>query len=162
MAGLIYPVAHTSATGIPLAAKLNHKFCKYIAFDTGVMQRFMGLDISHILLGDSLSQINKGSIAEVFAGLEMLKAEPCNQPVQLYYWQREKHGSQAKVDYMLQAGEDIIPVEVKAGTRGAMQSLHLFMKEKCCRRGIRTSIENFGCFDSVEVYPLYAVSNILN
>jgi hypothetical protein len=71
MAGLVYPVTHTSATGIPLAAKLNHKFCKYIVFDTGVMQRFMGLDISHILLGDSFSQINKGSIAEIFAGLEI-------------------------------------------------------------------------------------------
>jgi predicted AAA+ superfamily ATPase len=161
MAGLIYPVAHTSAAGIPLAAELNHKFCKYIAFDTGVMQRFLGLDISHILLGDSLSQINKGSIAEIFAGLEMLKAAPCNQPVQLYYWQREKRGSQAEVDYMLQAGSDIIPVEVKAGTRGAMQSLHLFMKEKNSRKGIRTSLENFGCFGNIEVYPLYAISNIL-
>jgi predicted AAA+ superfamily ATPase len=161
MAGLVYPVTHTSATGVPLAAELNHKFCKYIVFDTGVMQRFMGLDISHILLGDSLSQINKGSIAEIFAGLEILKAAPCNQPVQLYYWQREKHGSQAEIDYVLQTGQDIIPVEVKAGTRGAMQSLHLFMKEKNSPKGIRTSLENFGCFDNIEIYPLYAISNIL-
>jgi hypothetical protein len=42
-----------------------------------------------------------------------------------------------------------------------MQSLHLFMKEKNSLKGIRTSLENFGCFDNIEIYPLYAISNIL-
>jgi len=45
MAGLVYPVTHTAANGIPLAAQLNHKHCKYAIFDTGVMQRSLQLDI---------------------------------------------------------------------------------------------------------------------
>jgi hypothetical protein len=56
----------------------------------------------------------------------------------------------------------IIPIEVKAGTKGAMQSLYLFMKEKNRAKGIRTSLENFGIIDNVEIYPMYAISNIFN
>jgi predicted AAA+ superfamily ATPase len=160
MAGLVYPVTHTSANGLPLAAELNHKIRKYAIFDTGIMQRFLNLDISTVLLGDTLTQINKGSIAELFVGLEIVKSMPCNQPAQLYYWQREQRGSQAEIDYIVQIGSDIIPVEVKAGTRGAMQSLFLFMKEKNSVKGIRTSLENFGQFDNIEIYPMYAIANI--
>jgi len=159
-AGLVYPVTHTSANSLPLAAELNHKFQKYAVFDTGMMQRYLGLDISKILLGDSLAQINKGSIADLFTGLEILKSMPCNQPAQLYYWQREQRGSQAEIDYIVENDSMVVPVEVKAGTKGAMQSLHLFMKEKNSVKGIRTSLENFGKIGNIEIYPLYAISTI--
>jgi predicted AAA+ superfamily ATPase len=162
MAGLIYPVTHTSANGIPLAAQFNHKFRKYAVFDTGLMQRCLQLDISDILLGDTLFQINKGAIAELYTGLEIIKSMPCHQPAQLYYWQREHHGSQAEIDYIVQNGREIIPLEVKAGTKGAMQSLHLFMEEKNSIKGIRTSLENFGKTGNIEIYPLYAVANIIS
>jgi uncharacterized protein len=159
-AGLVYPVIHSSANGLPLAAQLNFKFCKYLVFDTGIMQRFLNLDISSIILSDSLSQINKGAIAEVFVGLEIVKAMPCNQPAHLYYWQREQKGSQAEIDYIIQHRSDVVPLEVKAGTRGAMQSLHLFMSEKKSVSGIRTSLENFGRIEKVDIYPMYAISNV--
>ena len=160
MAGLVYPVTHSAANGVPLAAELNHKKQKYAIFDTGVMQRFLGLDISNILLGDTLTQINKGSIAELFVGLELLKAMPNNQPARLYFWQREQRGSQAEVDYIVQIGSDIVPIEVKAGTRGAMQSLHIFMEEKKSAKGIRTSMENFGTLKNINIYPMYAIGNL--
>jgi predicted AAA+ superfamily ATPase len=161
MAGLVYPITHSSANGFPLAAELNHKICKYAVFDTGIMQRFLGLDISQILLGDTITQVNKGSIAELLVALEIIKSMPCNQPAQLYFWQREQRGSQAEIDYLLQIGSQIVPIEVKAGTKGSMQSLHLFMKEKNSTKGIRISLENFGKFDNIDIYPLYAVSNLL-
>jgi len=161
-AGLVYPVIHSAANGVPLAAELNHKKHKYAVFDTGVMQRFLGLEISKILLGDTLAQVNKGSIAELFVGLELVKSMPCNQPAHLYYWQREQRGSQAEIDYLVQIGAQIVPIEVKSGTKGAMQSLRLFMDEKKCTKGIRTSLENFGKLDNIEICPIYAISSIGN
>jgi len=162
MAGLAYPVTHSSANGIPLAAELNHKHQKIIAFDTGIMQQMLKLDISKLLLGETLQQINKGSIAEMFAGLEIVKNMPCYAPAQLFYWQREQRGSLAEVDYLIENGANILPVEVKAGTRGAMQSLYQFMAEKGVKKGVRTSLENFGKIDTVEIYPIYAISNVLH
>ena len=161
MAGLIYPIHHSSASGIPIGAQINRKFTKYLPFDTGILQRFLGLNIGEILIGETLEQINKGDIAELFVGLEMLKAMPTNTRSQLYYWQREKNGSQAEVDYLIQRGDKIIPIEVKSGTTGKMQSLHLFMNEKQSEYGVRTSLENFGQYDKIRVYPLYAIRQIV-
>jgi predicted AAA+ superfamily ATPase len=161
MAGLAYPVTHSAANGVPLSAELNHKQQKMIAFDTGIMQQMLKLDISNLFLGESLQQINKGSVAEMFVGLEIVKNMPCISPAQLFFWQREQRNSQAEIDYLIESGSDIYPIEVKAGTRGAMQSLHQFMAEKNKEKGFRVSLENFGRIGNIEIYPLYAVSNLL-
>jgi hypothetical protein len=78
----------------------------------------------------------------------------------LYYWHREAKSSNAEIDYVLPLFGEIVPVEVKAGTKGSMQSLYLFLKEKKLNRGVRISNENFSVYDSIEVYPLYAVENL--
>ena len=67
----------------------------------------------------------------------------------------------AQIDFLIQKGSNIIPIEVKAGTQGSMQSLRLFMKEKQIKRGVRTSLENFGCLDDIDIYPLYAIGNLV-
>jgi len=65
------------------------------------------------------------------------------------------------VDYVIQKQDQIIPIEVKAGTKGAMQSMFLFIEEKKTNYGIRFSLENFSEYDRVKVFPLYAVQNFL-
>jgi len=157
MAGLVIPVIHTSANGLPLGAEINSAKQKMLLFDTGILQRLQGLFLADILLKDKLELINKGSIAEMFAGLELIKMSSCYTPLQLYYWQREKRNSHAEVDYVVQQGEKIVPIEVKSGTSGKMQSLHIFLSEKHLEYGIRTSLENFSRFDKIKVYPLYAI-----
>jgi predicted AAA+ superfamily ATPase len=160
-AGLVIPVIHTAASGIPLGAQVNPQKQKMLLLDTGILQRLQDLQLSNILLSDDFSLVNKGNIAELFVGLELLKAYPSNRDPQLYYWQREKPNSQAEVDYVIQRNEEIVPIEVKSGTSGAMQSLHLFLKEKNTAYGIRTSLENFAQYPPIRVIPLYAISCIL-
>ncbi len=160
LAGIIYPVTHTSANGLPLAAEMNTKHRKYLIFDTGIYQRFLRLDLSQLLTVEKLEQVNKGALAELFVGLELLKSAPSNSPILLYYWQREKAGSNAEVDYVVQCNADIVPVEVKSGTKGSMQSMFQFLSEKKYSYGIRCSMENFGIYRNVKVYPLYAASLI--
>jgi uncharacterized protein len=161
MSGLIIPITHTSANGLPFGAEANPKFQKMLLLDTGIYQRLLGLQLSDILLSDDFDTINKGSIAEMFVGLELLKATSCHEQAALYYWQREEKNSQAEVDYVIQQNKTIIPVEVKSGKQGKMQSLHLFMKGKKSEYGIRTSLENFAIYDKIKVYPLYAIGKIL-
>jgi hypothetical protein len=103
-------------------------------------------------------------LAEIFTRLELLKAASCYMPQELLCWQRSAGSgsaqSNAQVDYIVQKGSGIIPVEVKSGTQGGMQSLRLFMKEKHIERGVRTSLESFGRYEDIDVYPLYAVGNL--
>jgi len=159
-AGLIIPVVRSSANGIPLGAEANYKKCKLLLLDTGIFQRLLGLELSGILFSDDFDVVNKGAIAEQFAGLELQKSVPCDMPENLYFWTREKEKSQAEVDYLIQSKGKIIPIEVKSGKSGKMQSLHLFLAEKQSEYGIRTSLENFTKYNNIRVYPLYAIGNI--
>jgi predicted AAA+ superfamily ATPase len=161
MAGLVIHVTHSSANGIPIGAESNVKKRKMFIFDTGIFQRLMGLNISDILFEDRFDMVNKGSIAEQYVGLELLKSSSSYLQQDLFYWQREKLNSNAEVDYLVQKQNEIIPIEVKSGKQGSMQSLYLFLKEKKSPYGIRFSLENFSVYGNIMVYPLYAVSDFI-
>ena len=162
MSGLIIPVTHSSANGIPLGAETNPKKRKYFIFDTGLYQRICNLNLSEIILETDFNSINKGAIAEQFVGLELLKyAEPFTQE-NLYYWHRETSSSNAEVDFVIQKQKAIIPIEVKSSGKGSMQSMYQFLKEKKYNKGIRISLENFSKINEIQIIPLYAVSNLFN
>ena len=105
--------------------------------------------------------MNKGNIAEAFAGIEMIKYSHTYEKRQLFYWHREKRGSSAEVDYLLEKEGCVVPVEVKSGSTGKMQSLNLFINEKKSKEGIRISLENFSQYGKITVVPLYAISNLI-
>ena len=162
MAGLAHPVTHSAANGIPLGAEVNPKYRRIIPCDTGIFLHILGIEKSDILLANDFNAVNRGSLAEIFAGLELLKSGGTQARRKLYCWRREKAQSSAQIDYLIQRGTSIVPIEVKSGTQGGMKSLKLFMAEKNISRGIRTSLENFARRDDFDIYPLYAVSNLYN
>jgi hypothetical protein len=159
MAGWVIPVTHTSANGLPLGAESNSKKRKLHLLDTGIFQRILGLNMADILLKDDFESINKGAIAEQYAGLEILKAASCYRPESLHFWHREAKSSNAEVDYVVQHAQQIIPVEIKSGRQGSMQSLHLFLQEKHSNYGMRFSLENYATYDNIRVFPLYSIGN---
>jgi hypothetical protein len=64
------------------------------------------------------------------------------------------------VDYVIEMNGEVVPVEVKSGSTGKMQSMHRFLEEKKTPWGIRLSLENFSAYGKIRVIPLYAVSNL--
>ncbi|HEX7585450.1 MAG TPA: ATP-binding protein [Prolixibacteraceae bacterium] len=161
MAGLAFPVYHTSANGFPLGAQMDPKKFKVLLYDTGIFQHILGLNIREYLVVEEMEMVNKGSLAEIYAGLELIKASSITDKPQLFYWHRLERGSNAEVDYVIRQGDEIVPVEIKSGYSGKMQSMRLFMKEKNLKRGIRSSLENFGRDGNIEVIPLYAISTLI-
>ena len=160
MAGIVYPVIHTAANGIPLGAEINPKKIKYLLYDTGIFQRLLGLELGDMMIQDDFTAINKGNIVELSVGLELIKNTDPFEPAHLYYWHREAQNSQAEVDYVIQSGNEIYPIEVKSGTKGSMQSMYLFMKEKKIMIGYRLSFENFSSMDSVKIMPVYTAGKL--
>ena len=169
LAGLITPVKHSDGTGVPLGAEENNNYVKYLFFDLGVMQTMLGMPSADILLASEIDFVNKGAASEIFAGLELQKYSDSFQKSEMYYWQNMSKNGNAEVDYLMARGNVVTPIEVKANTRGSMQSLWIFMRKRKLHNAIRTSLENFGSFDyydpeeqfeprHVEVVPLYALS----
>lgn len=159
-AGLVYKVFHTSASGIPLGGQINLKKFKILVFDTGIFQRVQGLDISAHIISDFSTLINRGNLCELFTGLELIAGQLSRLRPEIFYWHRESRSSNAEVDYVISHHGQIIPIEVKAGLKGQMQSLYLFLDEKKLPMGLRISSENFAEYDKIKTIPLYAVPRI--
>lgn len=171
LAGLIKPVIHSDGNGLPLGAEENNNYIKYLFLDLGLMQTMLGTPAADVLIASDIDFVNKGAASEMFAGLELIKNHDCFQKSEMYYWQNLARGANAEVDYLEAKEGKVIPIEVKANTRGGMQSLWLFMRKKELNYAIRTSLENFGEFEyidkeadnarrHVDIIPLYALSNL--
>ena len=160
-AGLAYNIYHTSAHGIPLGAQTNLKKFKSVIFDVGIYQRLLGLKVPEHIISTPVDLVHKGNMSELIVAHEIVVHHPPHMKPQLFYWHRESKSSNAEIDYIMQQGEKIIPIEVKAGTKGQMQSLFLFLKERGLSYGLRLSQENFGHFEQIKVAPVYAVNRAL-
>ncbi len=158
-AGIIHTTLASSATGIPLAAQQKRNRFKPIFLDIGLAQRALRVDSEKIFHSD-LIQINAGALAEQFVGQEFLAYADFFREEQLFFWEREKKGSSAEVDYVITVGSQIIPVEVKAGPHGHLKSLSQFMQEKKSPLGIRISQKPLSFDGNVLSVPLYMIDQI--
>ena len=177
-AGIIIPVTHSHANGLPLGDESDDSFRKMLMLDTGLLLRLLNMtmgDISaittQILTASGADLVNKGPIAEMLAGLELLHYQSPNLKHELYYWVRQAKNATAEVDYILPKNMQVLPCEVKACVQGGMKSLWDFMREKNLTQAIRCSLENYGQFDYIDqqaknatrhvtIVPLYALSSI--
>lgn len=130
LAGLVTRVTHTDANGIPLGSELNRRDFKLLFLDVGLLCRACRLDMTDLLEADDLLLVNSGAVCEQFIGQHLLYNAPSYQKPELYCWMRQKAGTSSEVDYVIQLGTKIIPVEVKAGHTGRLKSLHVFLLEK--------------------------------
>lgn len=134
-------VLSTSANGLPLGAESNNKFLKIILLDCGLCCISLGLSLHQLASISEISLINKGAMAEQLAGQILRTVNAAYTDPTLYYWHREKLNSSAEVDYIIQHENQVVPVEVKAGTTGSLKSLREFIKEKKTSLAVRVNSE---------------------
>jgi predicted AAA+ superfamily ATPase len=161
LAGLCHFVWGTSGAGIPLEALVNEKKLKLIYGDVGLYLRGLYFDPGNMLFED-LSMTNEGSIAEQYVAQELLTQTPYFEKGQLYFWARDKSGSQAEVDYLWQWRNQIIPIEVKSGSSGWLKSLNQFRETYQTPCGIRISSRPLEFSEDARLWsiPFYLVSEM--
>lgn len=174
-AGIIKPVRHTAANGLPLGAEVNEKFTKYLFLDSGLLLNILNLDFGRaqkvnelILAGSEEDLVNKGKLAELSVGWELVKAADFRHRYELHYWENLSNGATSEVDYVIPYDMKVLPIEVKAGTSGKMKSLRVFLQKKHLTLGIRTSLENFGKLRyedadgirHIDIMPIYAIGRL--
>lgn len=177
-AGIVKRVSHTAANGLPLGAETNEKFRKYIYLDSGLLLRILDMDLGGarqltdlIVAGTAEDLVNKGGLAEMVLGWEMIKYNNPRSQHDLYYWENTAEGTRSEVDYVIARDMKVLPIECKSGTSGKMKSLFLFMHNRHLTDGIRCSLENFSTIENVDnkdnnavrrirILPLFAISNL--
>lgn len=157
-AGIIHKVFSSAAQGIPLGGQINPDEFKVIFIDIALNQAVLGIDNTPWLYNPMEAYINKGDVVEAFVGQELLAYNKPSLHHDLYYWHRDAKSSSAEVDYVIQQGEHIIPIEVKSGAGSTLKSMHLFLEShEQSPYGIRFSTQNFSIYQKIHSMPLYAI-----
>ena len=178
LAGLLIPVTHTNAGGLPLGSGADTSYRKILPLDCALTLRLLNMTMpdassltTHILTAPASDLVNKGAMAELVAGLELLHYQSPHLRHEMFYWTRQTKNSLAEIDYLTVQDMHVLPIEVKAGTQGGMKSLWIFMREKHLTEAVRCSLENFGSFEYIDkeddnavrhvrICPLYAINNL--
>jgi len=153
--GLVHKISRVSAAGIPLKAYEDLKAFKLFLLDVGLLSCMTGLRQLTLLDGNDLFTEFKGALMEQYVCQQLKTIDDLG----IYYYTNER-GS-CEVDFVIDTGELIIPVEVKAEVNLKAKSLRVYKDKYNPEISIRSSMADYKKEDWLVNLPLYAVENIL-
>lgn len=152
--GLVHKVSRVNASGIPLKAYEDLKAFKLFLVDVGLLSCMTGLRQRTLLDGNALFTEFKGALTEQYV-CQQLKAVG---GLGIYYYTNDR--SSCEVDFVIDTGEQIVPVEVKAEVNLKAKSLKTYHEKYSPQLSIRTSMADYKKEDWLINLPLYAVEEI--
>ena len=154
--GLVHKVSRVNAGGMPLKAYEDLKAFKLFMVDVGLLGCMTGLRQRTLLNGNGLFVEFKGALTEQFVCQQLKTIEDLG----IYYYTNDR-GS-CEVDFIIDTGEEIVPVEVKAEVNLKAKSLKTYQEKFSPEVSVRTSMADFKKEDWLINLPLYAVEKIVN
>ena len=150
--GLIKKVYKVSKPAMPLKAYTEFSIFKLYLLDVGLLGALSDLDATSILEGNSIFVEFKGALTEQYV-LQQLVANTQYTP---YYFTETK--SEGEIDFLIQKGGDIVPIEVKAEENLRAKSLRIFCEKYEPKLAIRTSMSDYRKQEWMVNMPLWTVS----
>lgn len=152
--GLVHKVGRVNAAGIPLKAYEDLKAFKLFIVDVGLLGCMTGLHQRTLLDGNDLFVEFKGALTEQYVCQQLKTIGDLG----IYYYTNDRNS--CEVDFILDTGEQIIPVEVKAEINLKAKSLRTYCEKYSPEISIRTSMADFKKEDWLINLPLYAIEEI--
>lgn len=152
--GLVHKVSRVNAAGIPLKAYEDLKAFKLFIVDVGLLGCMTGLRQRTLLDGDDLFVEFKGALTEQYVCQQLKTIEDLG----VYYYTNDR-GS-CEIDFVVDTGEQIVPIEVKAETNLRAKSLKTYRERFEPELSVRTSMADYKKEDWLLNLPLYVIENI--
>ena len=153
--GLIKKVYNVSKPTMPLKAYTEFSAFKLYLLDVGLLAAMSELDAKSILDGNAIFIEFKGALTEQYV-LQQLVANTEYTP---YYFTETK--SEGEIDFLIQKGTNIVPIEVKAEENLKAKSLRVYCDKFKPQMAIRTSMSNYREQDWMVNVPLYILDKYL-
>lgn len=153
-AGMLKQVFRVSTPRIPIRSYRDFSAFKLYAHDVGLLGAMSDLPPSAVLDGDALFTNFKGALTEQYVLQELIAAglEPG-------YWSND--AGNAEVEFVIQCGGAVYPVEVKAGINTQAKSLKVYQRLFEPPFALRTSLAEGHDGDRVKDVPLFAFAHAL-
>ncbi|MBP7839987.1 MAG: ATP-binding protein [Acidaminococcaceae bacterium] len=152
--GLVHKVHRVTAPHIPLKAYEDLKAFKLFVLDVGLLSCMVRLNQKVLLSGNELFIEFKGALTEQYV-LQQLKTL---KNLAAYYWTNDR-GS-AEIDFLVDNGIDVMPIEVKAETNLKAKSLKTYCEKFKPNKAIRTSMSDYRQEEWLLNLPLWAVETL--
>lgn len=152
--GLVHKVQRVTKPNLPLKAYEDLKAFKLFLVDVGLLSCLVRLGQTVLLDGDRLFNEFKGALTEQYV-LQQLKTV---KELGTYYWTNDR-GS-AEIDFLLDTGTEVIPVEVKADKNLKAKSLKTYCEKFKPKTAVRTSMSDYKKEDWLTNIPLWAIEII--
>ncbi len=152
--GLVTKVSRISKPALPLKAYEDLKAFKLFMVDVGLLSCMSRLNPQTLLEGNALFEEFKGALTEQYA-FQQLKGL---KEIDTYYWTNDRGNSE--IDFIIDNGYAIIPIEVKAETNLKAKSLKTYKEMFSPTVSIRTSMRDYKKEDWLVNMPLYAISEL--
>ena len=153
--GLVHIVPRIKKPHLPLTAYQDNAF-KLYGLDVGLLAAQSGLDAGTLLEGNRIFTEFKGALTEQYV-LQQLIASQDNP---IFYWASEK--GTAEVDFVLQRGQGVMPIEVKAEENLKAKSLKVYAEQFKPEQAIRFSMADYREQEWMTNVPLYSVGAFCN
>lgn len=150
-AGLVHKVCKIEKPFMPLSSYADDTAFKLYMSDIGILRKLSKLPYEVILDATPNYREFKGSLTENFVLCELVKSVDES----LYYW---TSGNTAEVDFILQSGVEIVPIEVKSERNVKARSLAEYRKKYSPKYSVITSMKSETNGEEVLNIPLYLIS----
>ncbi len=152
--GLVHKVSRVTAPSLPLKAYEDLKAFKLYLLDVGLLSCMVRLRQDVLLDGDELFKEFKGALTEQYVQQQLKTLKDINT----YYWTNDRNS--AEIDFLIDNGKAVIPVEVKAEVNLQAKSLKTFCEKFSPETSVRTSMADYKKEDWLVNLPLYAIGGI--
>lgn len=121
---------------------------KIYVSDMGLLCAKKDLEASDILYMTEELNDFKGGMTENYVNIHLIM-----NGYKTYYWESERG---AEIDFVIQRGGKLIPVEVKSADNTKAKSLKVYMEKHKPEYALKLSMKNFAFENKIKTVPLYA------
>lgn len=150
-AGLVYKVTRVSEPKMPLKFYEDYSAFKLFMLDVGLMGAMADAPADAVITSNDIFSEYKGAFAELFVNNEI-----ASSGVKTYY--HSVDNSSIEIDFVIQHGTAVVPIEVKAEANVKSKSLKTFIDNNPHLRGLRFSMKDYIDQQWMVNVPLYAVN----
>lgn len=150
--GLIHVIHRVTKPGYPLKAYEDLNAFKIYLLDVGLLGAMADLSSNTIVEGNRIFTEFKGALAEQYVLQELIAEDHLNP---MYY---SAENSRMEIDFIVQKGDEVIPIEVKAEENLRAKSLRSYCEKYKPKTAVRFSMSDYREHDWMVNVPLYEIN----